>query len=110
MAALVMEASSVEDVERIVERHEKVLVDFWSEYCKPCRQVEEAIGELLEGYNCGDLAVVRVNAVRMPEATLKYQVLGLPTVLVFQGGVQKERVFGPVDVDRLASMLGCKEH
>ena len=62
-----------------------VLVDFWAEWCGPCKQIAPSIEELSKEY--GDkLTVAKVNVDENPQTPTKYGVRGIPTLMIFKGG------------------------
>ncbi len=62
-----------------------VLVDFWAEWCGPCKQLSPVLDELAA--EMGDkLTVAKVNIEESPEAPQKYGVRGIPTLILFKGG------------------------
>ena len=62
-----------------------VLVDFWAEWCGPCRQIAPALEELATEYE-GKLTVAKVNIDENPQVPTKYGVRGIPTLMIFQNG------------------------
>jgi thioredoxin 1 len=63
-----------------------ILVDFWAEWCPPCRVVEKTLAELAEELR-GEVVIAKLNADDNPEATRKHRVMALPTLLLFRHGV-----------------------
>ncbi len=62
-----------------------VLVDFWAEWCGPCKQIAPALDELA-GYMAGELTVAKINTDENPNTPSKYGVRGIPTLMLFKGG------------------------
>ena len=62
-----------------------VVVDFWAEWCGPCKQLSPLVDELADEMS-GKVKVVKVNIDESPEAPTKYGVRGIPTLMVFKDG------------------------
>ena len=62
-----------------------VLVDFWAEWCGPCKQIAPALEDLAKDYD-GRVRVVKVNIDENPQTPSKYGVRGIPTIIMFKGG------------------------
>jgi thioredoxin 1 len=88
--AKVSDASFESDV---LKSDEPVLVDFWAEWCGPCRMVapvlEEVSGELE-----GKLKVVKLNVDENPQTAARFNVLSIPMVVLFEGGEPQQAVIG----------------
>jgi thioredoxin 1 len=81
-----------------------VLVDFWAEWCGPCRAMEPSINSLAADY-VGKLSVGKLNVDDNPGITMKYMVRGIPTVMLFKGGEIVDQVVGLVDKNALKQMV-----
>jgi thioredoxin 1 len=81
-----------------------VLVDFWAEWCGPCRAMEPAINSIAADY-MGKVSVGKLNVDDNPGITMKYMVRGIPTVMLFSGGQIVDQVVGLVDKGTLKQML-----
>ena len=70
-----------------------VLVDFWAEWCGPCRALAPAISAVAEDY-VGKVSVGKLNVDDNPGVTQKYFVRGIPTVILFKGGQVSQKFVG----------------
>jgi len=90
--------------EEIKGSSEPVLVDFWAEWCGPCRfvrpEVEAVAVELGER-----LKVVSLDIDANPQATARFGVMSIPTLLLFAGGEEKARIVGARRRDAISAQL-----
>jgi thioredoxin 1 len=80
-----------------------ILVDFWAEWCGPCRVIAPVLEELAveqDGFDIGKL-----NVDYNPQAAASNDVMSIPTLILFQDGVEKKRIVGAVPKHRLLSEL-----
>jgi len=77
----------------VIESKEPVLVDFWAEWCMPCRMVAPALSQLAKEYN-GKLTVAKVNVDDSPELAGMYGVSGIPTMAIFKNGKVVDTIVG----------------
>ena len=93
------------DFEQTVLQSDKpVLVDFWAQWCGPCRMIAPAVGELAEEYN-GRVAVGKLNIDETPDTPQKYGVRSIPTLLLFKDGKVVESTVGVAGKEQLAALL-----
>ena len=69
----------------VLDSKTPVVVDFWAEWCGPCRMIAPSLEELSNEYN-GKLTVVKINIDENPQTPTKYGVRGIPTLMIFQNG------------------------
>lgn len=78
----------------VLQAQEPVLVDFWAEWCGPCKALSPVIDELAAELK-GKVKVVKINIEDAPNTPTRYDVRGIPTLMVFKGGqVVSTRVGG----------------
>lgn len=81
-----------------------VLVDFWAEWCGPCKMIGPAVEELASEYE-GQAVVAKLNVDENPEVTVRYGVRSIPTLLVFKNGQIVDKQIGAVPKSVLAGKL-----
>jgi thioredoxin 1 len=81
-----------------------VLVDFWAEWCAPCRRLAPTVDQLAEEYN-GRLTVAKMNVDENPLTPPNFMIRGIPTLLLFKNGEVKESVVGLADKADLTRMI-----
>lgn len=81
-----------------------VLVDFWAPWCVPCKKVAPVVAGLAERHE-GRLAVGSLNVDEHPAAAARFDVLSLPTLIVFKGGAPVERLHGAVSEKKIEKAL-----
>ncbi len=81
--------------QEVLEAETPVLVDFWAEWCAPCKMVAPVIDDLAEEYD-GKIKFTKVDVDVNPQTAMKYGIRSIPTLLVFKGGSPVDQVVGAV--------------
>jgi len=81
-----------------------VMVDFWAPWCGPCRMVGPFVEQIAEEYN-GKAVVAKVDVDEQPALAARFQVMTIPTIMVFKNGEVIERTVGAKPKQALAQML-----
>jgi thioredoxin 1 len=81
-----------------------VLVDFWAEWCGPCKRLAPTVDALATDY-AGKLTVGKLNVDENPNVSFKFQIRGIPTLLLFKGGEVVESVVGLAQKDDLKKVI-----
>jgi len=85
----------------VLKSNTPVLVDFWAPWCGPCRMIAPVVEALAQDYN-GRLSVAKLNVDENPATAQKYQVMGIPTLILFKNGEAVERFVGYMPKEDLA--------
>ena len=88
----------------VQQTSQPILVDFWAEWCGPCRRLAPTVDELANDYN-GRLVVAKMNVDENPATPMRFSIRGIPTLLLFKGGQLVEQVVGLADKASLKNLI-----
>jgi thioredoxin 1 len=82
-----------------------VLVDFWAGWCRPCLMLAPTVDEIAKA-NTGKLKVVKLNVDENMNSASKFNIRGIPTLLVFKGGQVADQIVGAVPKEQIEKIVG----
>ena len=88
----------------VLQSDRPVLVDFWAAWCAPCRMIAPTVAAVAEKY-AGSARVVKLNVDDNPAVSQRYGIKGIPTLILFKGGKEEERVVGATSKEAIARMI-----
>jgi thioredoxin 1 len=88
----------------VVEKYDVMVVDFWAPWCAPCMTMAPVIEELAQEYG-GRVVFGKLNTDENPSTTERFGVMGIPTLVVLQGGTEVERIVGAVPKQEIRDVL-----
>jgi len=93
--------------EEVINSDKPVLVDFWAEWCGPCKMIGPVVEELASDYE-GKAVIGKVDVDNNPEVSAKFGIRSIPTLLVFKGGEIVDKQVGAVPKGVLSQKLDAQ--
>lgn len=90
--------------EEVLNANGPVLVDFWAEWCGPCKMIAPVLEELAGDY-AGKLKVCKMDVDANPDTAPKYNVKGIPTMILFKNGNAEARKVGALSKSQLSAFI-----
>jgi thioredoxin 1 len=104
MAGSVAEVTDTNFQAEVIESETPVLVDFWAPWCGPCRMVAPVVEEIANE-RAGELKVVKLNIDENQQTAIAYEVMSIPTLILFNNGQVAKKVIGAYPKKRLEAEL-----
>ena len=104
MGATTTEVTDTSFESEVIKSKLPVLVDFWAEWCAPCRALAPTLDALARAYE-GRVKVLKLNVDQNISTSSRYNIKGIPTLLLFKDGMVKEQIVGTTAKDGIAKLL-----
>ena len=103
MAGTIIDVTDTNFQAEVLESETPVLVDFWAPWCGPCRMVAPVLEEI--NAEREDVRVVKLNTDDNQQTAVQYQVLAIPTMILFRNGQEAKRIQGAMPKKRIEAEL-----
>ncbi|MBC6413967.1 MAG: thioredoxin [Chromatiales bacterium] len=90
--------------EHVLDSDMPVIVDFWAEWCGPCKAIAPLIEQVAKEY-AGQIKVVKLDVDHNKETASKYSIKGIPTLILFKGGEVKDTKVGMLTLSQLTAFI-----
>ncbi len=104
MSDLITHVGDTDFEAEVLNSEEPVLVDFWAEWCGPCKMIAPMLDEVAAAY-AGRLKVIKVNIDQHQKTPRSYNVRGIPTLMIFKAGKVEATQIGAVNRTQLTQLI-----
>lgn len=104
MSARIVHVTDDSFDEQVLKATQPILVDYWAEWCGPCRMIAPILDQIAEEY-AGRLTVAKLNIDHNPATPPRYGIRGIPTLMLFKGGEVEATKVGAVSKSQLIAFL-----
>ena len=103
MSILVCDSNNFNEV--VLESKIPVLVDFYADWCGPCKMMSPILDEISQEFE-GKIRIAKVNVDDNPDLSSEYKIMSIPNMILFENGREKENIVGARSKDDLIRFLG----
>ena len=89
--------------EKVLHSHQTVLIDFWADWCGPCRMLSPIIDQVAADHS--DIKIGKVNVDEQPELAARFGVMSIPTLIVFRNGEKAGESVGLIPKEQVEALL-----
>jgi thioredoxin 1 len=93
--------------QEVLQSQQPVLVDFWAAWCAPCRMLAPTIDQVADDY-VGKAKIVKLNVDDNAETSGRYNIRGIPTLLLFKDGELKDQIVGATSKDHISRLIDAQ--
>lgn len=104
MSKIIVHTSDATFDQDILKADKPVLLDFWAEWCGPCKMIAPVLDEIAEEYK-ERLTIAKINIDENPQTPPKFGIRGIPTLILFKNGIVEAQKVGAVSKSQLAAFL-----
>jgi len=104
MGKFIVEITDTNFEQEVAASEVPVLVDFWAEWCGPCRMIAPALEEISKSLN-GKVKIVKLNVDENPGTAAKFGIMSIPTLMLFKGGQLASRQVGAAPKQKLEQWI-----
>ncbi len=101
MAVITVTAENFES--EVIQSEKPVIVDFWADWCGPCKRLSPAVEELSE--QTQEVKLCKVNVDEQPELASRFQIMSIPTLISFKDGKQHKTSVGLIAKNKILSLI-----
>jgi thioredoxin 1 len=104
MSQLVKEVTDQDFDAEVLQSDKPVLVDFWAAWCAPCRTLAPTVDQVAEDYS-GRAKIVKLNVDDNRDTSARYNIRGIPTLLLFKNGEVKDQIVGATSKEHISRII-----